>query len=1066
MPSEEGDQAAFPDIIHPSPSHPAVERSADAASSSVIPPDRSEHSDRSEAHSSGTHSETRSTVSEAIEPAEPAIEPNSEFSSRSVAETLVTEAPVTEAPVTETPVAETPVAETLVAETPVAETPITETTREPVTEPIPTPSTAENWEAGASAADLLGGPLSIHDRLNPATAQPVPSSYPSNPAPSADSLTDTAAPEPPADRSVEPHSPDQSGRPEASEDGFYSISWMILPELDALIWQRLQPSRTLANRPTDPTIASPRSSNSTAANAPTRTPAPIPAPVPEPAASVAIESEEIESEEIESEEIEPEAIEPVAIESEVPESPVRESSIESEIESEIEPGIESEAEPESESEVESEIEPDIDRRDSIRLDLPTSDTAEQTPPEPPEEPESAESPLRAVPGEPTSGEVLVIPTEPTTDPAINPADPAAPATPAAPNAPPVPIDPLQQGEVLEVTADRQEIDEQRQVFRADGNVVARFRQAVLSADRVRVNLPNRVAVAEGNALLTRGDQILGGDRFEYSFGLNQGEIQGARGQLFIPATERDFNTDPLTDFSNLGIDRPVTGRVSAAQPLQVTGGVPGLVFGVGDARTADGPGINRLRFEADQADFDGGNLVARNVRITNDPFSPPELELRSSYVTYTRLSPFTAEIRARNPRLVFDQGFSLPLLVNRLVLDQRQRDSGLLNFGFDERDRDGFYIERTFNLYSSPQVAFSLTPQILVQRAIEDGGFPSADQFGLVANADFTFTPTTTARAVANFSSLDTTEIEDNLRASFRAQQLILGHTIAGEYSYRDRLFNGSLGFQDIQSSLGLVVSSPLYTLGDSLITLRYQAGVQYINAQTDQPDLYNFLDPDRDKSCIKQEDREISGNGCADLTRYQAAATLGRFFVLWTGTALPPTPTEGLRYTPTPLLPYLGIYLEARGVYSGYSNGDHQATLRGGISLLGQFGHFSRPFLDYTAFNVGYYNTLQDGESPFLFDRVADEEFIVLGLTQQIYGPFRAGVQFAYNVRSNDEIDTTYTLEYSRRTYSISATYSTGRESGALTFRLNDFNWTGDPGPFSGLGSRTVDGGVIQNSL
>lgn len=829
---------------------------------------------------------------------------------------------------------------------------------------------------------------------------------------------------------------------------------MILPELDALIWQRLQPSRTLANQPTDPTVASSRSSNSTAATAPTRTPAPIPAPVPEPAASVAIESEEIEPEAIESEEIEPEAIE-----SEVPESPVRESSIESEIESEIEPGIESEAEPESESE----IEPDIDRRDSIRLDLPTSDTAEQTPPEPPEEPESAESPLRAVPGEPTSGEVLVIPTEPT----IAPATPATdPATPAAPNAPPVPIDPLQQGEVLEVTADRQEIDEQRQVFRADGNVVARFRQAVLSADRVRVNLPNRVAVAEGNALLTRGDQILGGDRFEYSFGLNQGEIQGARGQLFIPATERDFNTDPLTDFSSLGIDRPVTGRVSAAQPLQVVGGTPGLVFAVGDTRSQDGPGINRLRFEADQADFDGGNLVARNVRITNDPFSPPELELRSSYVTYTRLSPFTAEIRARNPRLVFDQGFSLPLLVNRLVLDQRQRDSGLLNFGFDERDRDGFYIERTFNLYSSPQVAFSLTPQILVQRAIEDGGFPSADQFGLVANADFTFTPTTTARAVANFSSLDTTEIEDNLRASFRAQQLVLGHTIAGEYSYRDRLFNGSLGFQDIQSSLGLVVSSPLYTLGDSLITLRYQAGVQYINAQTDQLDLYDFFDLDRDKSCIKQEDREASGNGCADLTRYQAAATLGRFFVLWTGTALPPTPTEGLRYTPTPLLPYLGIYLEARGVYSGYSNGDHQATLRGGISLLGQFGNFSRPFLDYTAFNVGYYNTLQDGESPFLFDRVADEEFIVLGLTQQIYGPFRAGVQFAYNVRSNDEIDTTYTLEYSRRTYSISATYSTGRESGALTFRLNDFNWTGDPGPFSGLGSRTVDGGVIQNSL
>ncbi|MCU0527563.1 MAG: DUF3769 domain-containing protein [Elainella sp. Prado103] len=718
----------------------------------------------------------------------------------------------------------------------------------------------------------------------------------------------------------------------------------------------------------------------------------------------------------------------------------------------------------------------IDRRDSIRLDLPTTEsTTESIEPNPDPELPEVEAP-EAEPGlgegqlsqpeleDPTRGEVLVIPTTPPTETAPSTPPSAAPATP--PNAPVLPIDPVQQGEVLEVTADRQELDERRQVFRADGDVVVRFRQAVLSGDRVRVNLPNRVAVAEGDALLTRGDQVLGGDRFEYSFGLNQGNIQGARGQLLIPATERDFNTDPLTDFPAPGLQRPVTERVSDAQPLQVTGGLPGLVFGVGDNRAQDGPGINRLRFEAERVNFDGGNLVGQNVRITNDPFSPPELELRSSHVTYTRLSPFTAEIRARNPRLVFDQGFSLPLLVNRIVLDQRQRDSGLLTFGFDERDRDGFFIERTFNLYSSPQVAFSLTPQILVQRAIEDGSFPSADQFGLIANADFTFTPTTTGRAVASFSSLDTSEIEDNLRASFRAQQLVLGHTVSAEYSYRDRLFNGSLGFQDIQSSLGLVVSSPTYTLGDSLITLRYQAGVQYVNAQTDQIDLYNFLDPDRDRSCIKPEDRDSSGNGCVDLTRYQAAATLGRFFLLWSGTALPPTPTEGLRYTPTPIVPYLGVYLEARGVYSGYSNGDHQATLRGGVSLLGQFGHFSRPFLDYTAFNVGYFNTLQDGESPFLFDRVADDEFVILGLTQQIYGPFRAGVQFAYNLRNNDEIDTTYSLEYSRRTYSISATYSTGRESGALTLRLYDFNWTGDPGPFSGLGSSTVDGGVVQDAF
>jgi hypothetical protein len=300
---------------------------------------------------------------------------------------------------------------------------------------------------------------------------------------------------------------------------------------------------------------------------------------------------------------------------------------------------------------------------------------------------------------------------------------------------------------------------------------------------------------------------------------------------------------------------------------------------------------------------------------------------------------------------------------------------------------------------------------------------------------------------------------------SVRAQQVALNnHTFSLEYSYRNRLFNGSLGFQEIHSSFGLVATSPRYVLGDSLINLNYQGSIQYINAQTDQADLYNVGLPDRDLSCINPDDRDTTGNGCADLTRYQGAVTLSRLFFLWLGTTLPPTPTEGLRYSPTPILPYVGINLDTRGVYSGYSNGDHQASLRGGVTLLAQFGHFSRPVLDYTAFTLGYAKTIIDGESPFTFDRVADEQTISASLTQQIYGPLRFGVQVSYNLDTGDNIDTIYTLEYSRRTYSISANYSTGRAAASLTFRLNDFNWTGDPGPFSGLGSSSVESGVIEN--
>ncbi|MBF2049503.1 MAG: DUF3769 domain-containing protein [Elainella sp. C42_A2020_010] len=689
--------------------------------------------------------------------------------------------------------------------------------------------------------------------------------------------------------------------------------------------------------------------------------------------------------------------------------------------------------------------------ETLRLDLPIP----------------APAPLEVDPDQPTTeplpnpvpdsdGEVLTIPTPPQPTPEAQPNQP----TPGASPGEGVPIDPQAVGEVLEVQSDRQEFDERQQIFIADGNVRVRFRQAILTADRVQVNIPNRVAVAEGNAVLTRGDQVLRGALFTYNFGLNQGAIQTARGELLIPAAERDF--DPTPPAIGSAAEQPATERLSTTQPLQVFGGIPGPAFGLNLPRQQQGQ-ISRLRFEADQVEFFGENLEAQNVRITNDPFSPPELELRSSRATYTRLSPTTAEIRARNPRLVFDQGFELPLLVDRLVLDNRRRSSGLFNFGFDERDRDGFFIERTFDVYSTPLVSFSLTPQILVQRAIDQGSFPDPDHFGLIANLDFRFSPNTTAQAVANFSSLDLSEIEDRLRASVRAQQRVFNHTVALEYSYRNRLFNGSLGFQDVQSSIGLVINSPRYVLGDSLINLNYQGSIQYVNAQTDQGDLYPQLRQDRDLSCIKPDDRDTTGNGCVDLTRYQVAATLSRFFPIWYGTPLPPTPTEGLRYTPTPVVPYLGVFTQLQGVYSGYSNGDTQASLRGSVTLLGQIGRFSRPFLDSTEFSFGYFNTLLEGKSPFLFDRVGDSQFVIAGLTQQIYGPLRAGVQIAYNLDTQDEIDTVYRLEYRRRTYSIIATYSSGRREATLSFQLNDFNWTGDPGPFSGSGGNMVESSVIQ---
>lgn len=622
---------------------------------------------------------------------------------------------------------------------------------------------------------------------------------------------------------------------------------------------------------------------------------------------------------------------------------------------------------------------------------------------------------------------------------------STPTTPVPPRA--APTDQI--SGVVELTADRQEYDEERRVFRAEGNVIMRFRGALLDADRLQVNLPNRLAVAEGQVALTRGEQVLRGDRFEYNFVQGSGTVFNARGEVYQPTLNRDLTLSPTADTTvNTVLDRPLSDRLIRNQPSQVSS--PGdLSINLGAGRDASptlaSGEVRRLRFEADRLDFTPEGWQARNIRITNDPFSPPELELRANEARFSRTSATEQVLETSQPQLVFDQGFALPVLRSRAVFGRQQSNGGLLNLGYDGGDRGGLFVEQTVDAISTNQIQFSFTPQFFIQRAVEVGFTNPTRLFGLIGKLDAGFGPTTSLRGSAVLTSLDFSQIESNLRASLRLRQLVAAHTLSVEYSYRDRLFNGSLGFQDVQSTFGAILTSPVIQIGNTGVYLNYQAGLQSITADTDRSSL---LAP-------------IRANNRVSLSRFQASAEVSRSFTLWQGQGLPATATQGLRYSSTPVVPYLQVTAALRGVAGVYSNGDNQETLTGNLSLQGQFGNFSRPFFDYTGFNIGYSQTARTGLSPFLFDRAVDNRVLSGGIIQQIYGPLRVGFQTSINLDTSKEISTDYILEYSRRTYGVTLRYNPILQIGSLGLRISDFNWDGGTDPFSNLEISPVENGV-----
>ncbi|BAT56368.1 hypothetical protein NOS3756_53730 [Nostoc sp. NIES-3756] len=613
-----------------------------------------------------------------------------------------------------------------------------------------------------------------------------------------------------------------------------------------------------------------------------------------------------------------------------------------------------------------------------------------------------------------------------------------------------------QPRIVEVTSDRQDYDEQRRIITAEGNVIVRFDGAILDADRVQVNLNNLIAAGDGDVVLTRGDQILRGQRFTYNLVQDNGVLENGRGEINIPTASQDFAFLP-SDVTAGGVPQQLpSDNIRANQPLgnvSSPGGINVTVGGTSGASNLPPPksggDVKRVRFEAEEINFYPRGWQARNVRLTNDPFSPPELELRADTVTSVREAPLVDRVTTQRQRLVFDQGLTLPIPINQQTIDRRERDTSpfIVSPGFDDDKRGGFYIERSFTPIRTDSTNLQITPQFYVQRAIE-GGDDVAGLFGVRGRLNSVLSSRSVLEGRADLTSFNFDDVEDNLKASLRLRQALADrnpHVINWEYSYRDRLYNGTLGFQTVQSSLGGVLISPNIPLGNSGINLSYQVGAQYINANSDRQDL---LDP------IRSNDR-------VSLGRFQGSAALSKGFLLWQGKPLPPTATQGLRYTPTPVVPYLQAFAGVTGTSSYYTSGDNQSSLTGTVGLAGQFGHFSRPFLDYTSFNISYSQALTSGLSPFLFDRYVDTQVLSAGISQQIYGPLRIGFQTSINLDTGEESSTDYLLEYSRRTYGLTLRYNPVLGLGALSIRISDFNWTGGADPFSEI--RPVVGGVSR---
>ena len=464
--------------------------------------------------------------------------------------------------------------------------------------------------------------------------------------------------------------------------------------------------------------------------------------------------------------------------------------------------------------------------------------------------------------------------------------------------------------------------------------------------------------------------------------------------------------------------------------------------------------ISRWRMQANRITVDPDGWRADRAAFSNDPYTPAQAWVDAEGVV-ARLEPNgDLVIQAQRNQLILEDRLPIPLQRNQRFEKQQEVENRWV-LASDGEDRDGLYIGYNLKpITVGRQGTLNLQPQFMVRRALDGttdsyvlpgqpiGASPSSqptrigDLFGLLARYEtklFGFQ----LDATADISTFDPSNFADGTRSwgdlqrSFKLP--VLGKTTArGFAAYRYRVWNGSLGEQDVYSAVGVYLEQTraLPNWGRLSNQIFWRAGIG------------NF------------QGTEFRSPNLADLWRGSFFASLNSRLPLWTGRAVAPGPESATRFSPVPIVPGLVLNANTSVNIAYYGDGTNQNlySISGGPTLT--LGHLQRNWFDYTQFTVTGGGTLREGKSPFSFDRAVDLGTVGIGLTQQLVGPllFSGGLGLNVDPRSEffgDTVGAYVELRWQRRAYELAVYYSPYEQLGGIRVKLNDFNFTGTGVPF-----------------
>jgi len=449
-------------------------------------------------------------------------------------------------------------------------------------------------------------------------------------------------------------------------------------------------------------------------------------------------------------------------------------------------------------------------------------------------------------------------------------------------------------------------------------------------------------------------------------------------------------------------------------------------------------------FFTDKVTIDGDKWKSKKTIFTNDLLELKQVKLA---INSLEVFPINKKLRFKSSLnyLILEEKVSIPFLLGSRDFNFKEfQSANKWNFGYDNLDKDGYFIGRKINSIDiNDNFVLDLEPQFFIQRSLK--GYTKSfvnkgesitservkrnasfeDYFALKSQINGRIN-NWNLEIDKNLNSFDLDKFTDAFRFNTKFNKEINFLNTKWDKSfygiYRERVWNGSLGEAEIYSGYGSKLQKE-YNWVVNGIEHNESLSLGFANITAEALNTKNLV-------------TNLKGN---------LFYSLDQKFPIRIVNPKKKSIDISYKYIPEPISKGLSLNTRLEASYSLYENGHHQEYIGLGIGPELIFGNFKNKTFDYTRISLLPFYKFDSGESVFKFDQNYENLTLNISYDQQLYGPIILKSFGILNLTndSNDYgefIDSKISLNWKKRSYEVGIFYQPHNQAGGISFSLYGF--------------------------